>query len=85
MVGSAKVMLGGLVGLGLAAGAVAQSSAKDSSDKPKLICKKSVETGSLIGKRRECRTREDWDRISEAARMNGQDMVDRNGGRVIGE
>jgi lipopolysaccharide export LptBFGC system permease protein LptF len=45
--------------------------------KDKMICKRTTETGSLVAKRRECRTRYDWDRISEAARMKSQELIDR--------
>ncbi|UZK68107.1 hypothetical protein OKW76_08425 [Sphingomonas sp. S1-29] len=46
----------------------------------KRICKKTAETGSLVSRRKECRTRAEWDRIASAARENGQDIVGRNGG-----
>jgi hypothetical protein len=75
-------IVSGLVGLGLAAGAAAQGGAGGAPDKPKMVCKRTTETGSLVAKRRECRSKEDWDRIYEAARMNGQDMVDKNMGRA---
>ncbi len=41
------------------------------------ICKQSAPSGSLIETRRECHTREEWNRIAQAARANGQDIVDR--------
>ncbi len=71
------------VGLG-AAGSARQVPAADPA-KPKTICKRTVETGSLVSKRRECRTRAEWDRIAEAARMGGQDIVDGNMGRPPGQ
>lgn len=72
-------------GLGTAAATVAAQQAPAAEPaKPKMICKRSVDTGSLVAKRRECRTKQDWERLSEAARMNGQDMVDRGMGRPGG-
>ena len=35
--------------------------------KDKVVCKKFVETGSLVRSRRECRTRRDWNRLSNDA------------------
>lgn len=63
-------------GLAAATAAAAQR-ANPPAPKPKLICKRSADTGSLIAKRRECRTREEWDRIAEASRMAGQYEIDR--------
>lgn len=42
------------------------------------ICKRSAPSGSLIETRRECHTRAEWDRIAQAARTEGQDMVERS-------
>ncbi len=70
--------------LGTATSATAQQAPAAGANKPKMICKRTVDTGSLVAKRRECRTRQEWDRISEAARMGGQDLIDRNMGRPPG-
>lgn len=48
------------------------------------ICKRMAATGSLVRRRKECRTKAEWDLIASAARENGQDMVDRNSGRPSG-
>lgn len=61
----------------MAASAPAQRKAA-ADDKDKLICKRDTETGSLVAKKRQCHTRKDWDRIAEAARMNGQYEMDRS-------
>lgn len=74
-----------VVSLGSAAVAPAQQVPVADPAKSKMICKRSTDTGSMIAKRRECRTKRDWDRISEAARMGGQDLVDRNMGRPPGQ
>lgn len=51
--------------------------------KQRPICKRTVETGSLVRGRRECRTSAEWDRIAEAARAGGQNMVDRNASGIV--
>lgn len=43
-------------------------------DGEKIICKKMAQTGSLVKKKKVCYTREQWDRIAQAARANGQRM-----------
>ncbi len=53
--------------------------------KEKMICKRTVDTGSLVRGKRECRSRADWDRIAEAARAGGQDIVDRSAGGIINQ
>lgn len=40
----------------------------------KLICKRSMVTGSLVRKRRDCKTRAQWTAIAEAAREDGEAM-----------
>ena len=39
-----------------------------SAEAPKLVCKKLAESGSLVRKKRVCRTQEEWDRFSQASR-----------------
>lgn len=43
----------------------------------RMICKRSAPSGSLVETRRECHTRDEWNRIAQAGRANGQDIVDR--------
>lgn len=47
-------------------------------NKPKLICKRSTETGSLVAKRKECRTRDEWEREVQAGREAGERLIDDN-------
>ncbi|WP_347302769.1 hypothetical protein V5740_12305 [Croceibacterium sp. TMG7-5b_MA50] len=49
----------------------------------KRICKRSTPTGSMIASRRECRTAAEWDRLAEAARAHGNDVVDRGRGGMV--
>ena len=53
--------------------------------KAKLICKRSDVTGSHAAKRKECRTREEWDRIAQAANENLRYEMDRNMSRPGGQ
>lgn len=47
----------------------------------RVICKRSAPSGSLIETRRECHTREEWSRIAQAGRAEGQSIVDRAAAR----
>jgi hypothetical protein len=76
-----------LLGAGLAAAAPAMAqpsrtgqsgaNAQDSStSQERRICRRMQETGSLARRRRQCYTQAEWDRIAEAARINGQRLQD---------
>lgn len=76
-----------LIGLTLSIGApaAAQVSTQGASDtaqtsptagQERRICRRMPETGSLARRRRQCYTRAEWDRIAEAARLNGQRLQD---------
>lgn len=53
-------------------------------DHQKLICRRSVETGSLVKGRRECFTRAQWERIAESAQKGATDLVENSRGRPTG-
>lgn len=55
----------------------ATDAAKTTAKPERKICKRSAPSGSLIETRRECHTRAEWDQMAQAARAQGQDMVDR--------
>lgn len=74
-----------LAGLGVATAATAQDATPQTPPKPKLICKRSADTGSLIAKRRECKTRAEWDRLAESARLSQQYEIDRQMTRSGGQ
>lgn len=42
----------------------------------RLICKRAVETGSIIRKRKQCFTRKQWDRIAEATHEQSRPNAD---------
>ena len=42
----------------------------------KLICKKSAETGSLVVRKRECHTREDWNKIADSQQRGARLLAD---------
>jgi hypothetical protein len=53
-----------------------QEPAKDPNE---VICKKlEAETGTRLGKRKECRTRREWDQLAEEAKENLQKSQSRN-------
>ncbi|MGZ8284236.1 MAG: hypothetical protein ACXW27_01165 [Allosphingosinicella sp.] len=62
----------------LSAGPVfAQSQGRAEAGNPdKVICKRLVETGSLVRKPRSCKTRATWEREGEAARKQVQEIQD---------
>lgn len=49
----------------------------------KLVCKKSVETGSLVKARKVCRTKAEWRKVTETARKTTRDIQDL-GSRIAG-
>lgn len=48
-------------------------------DKPKLICKRLQESGSLARRTRLCYTKEQWDKLAEAQRANSPGMTAASG------
>ena len=49
-----------------------------------LVCKYTIKTGTRF-RDKKCRTRAEWDAITEAARQNMKDIVDRPQIRVPGD
>jgi len=47
----------------------------------KLICRKQVETGSLVKGKRTCMTRAEWGKLGDAARDGGQYLIEQNEGK----
>lgn len=43
-------------------------------DGEKILCRRVLETGSLVRKSKKCYTRAQWDRIAEAAKVNATRM-----------
>ncbi|MDT7933389.1 MAG: hypothetical protein RQ833_02125 [Sphingomonadaceae bacterium] len=52
--------------------------------KEKLICRREVETGSLAAAKKQCFTQGEWNKMSDAARVNSDYMVDKTMGRPSG-
>lgn len=50
----------------------------------RLICKKFLETGSLVKKRKQCFTQEQWDKIAASQRDGATRLVDELRGRPSG-
>lgn len=50
----------------------------------KIICKKTLETGSLIKGKKVCLSRRQWNKVAEEGRAIGQSMQDDNS-RIIGD
>lgn len=46
-------------------------------DPNRLICRSTLDTGSLVRRKRQCFTRAQWERIGQAAREGATDMQDR--------
>ena len=65
----------------IAAPAGAQAPESAAPDQPKLICKKTLETGSLVRKRKQCMTKEDWDKVAASQQAGARKMVDELAGR----
>lgn len=52
-------------------------------DSERRICRKIVDTGSLVRGKRECRTAAEWNTLAGAARLNSEDIVQRNAGGIL--
>ncbi len=76
-------MMAALAALAMGTAAIAQTPAAQP-DPEKKICRKTLETGSLVKKKRQCFTRTEWARIAEAARTNLQYIQDNQMGRPAG-
>lgn len=50
-------------------------------DESKLICKKTLEVGSLVRKRKQCMTKEDWDKVAASQQAGARKMMDELSGR----
>lgn len=46
-----------------------------SADDNRIICKKVLETGSLVRKNKQCFTQSEWDRIAESQRQGAERLV----------
>ena len=64
--------------LAMAAGVAAQQAPAPTSGKAKLVCKRMAETGSLVAKKKECRSRQEWDRLADEEGRSGRDLVESN-------
>jgi hypothetical protein len=74
-------MLIGAVGLCLTGAAAAADTtgaaqASNAVDDDRLICRKTLETGSLVRKKKECFTKREWDALAEAHRRGNQKLFD---------
>lgn len=50
-------------------------------DDQRIICRKTLETGSLVKKNKQCFTKAEWDKVYAAQREGNQKMVDGLSGR----
>ena len=48
----------------------------DALDDTKLVCRKTLETGSMVRKKKQCFTLREWDQIAEIQRRGNQKMFD---------
>ena len=58
-----------------------QQSGQDA-PKEKLICHTDTVTGSLIAKRRICKTKAEWDEIAQSTKQHMDDFVSRENGTI---
>ena len=50
--------------------------ATDALDDTKLVCRKTLETGSMVRRKKQCFTLREWDQIAEVQRRGNQKMFD---------
>ena len=65
--------------------AVAGAAQESTDPMEKIVCKSSLETGSLVRRTKRCFTRREWNRIADAARTGGQALQENGTGRPPGE
>lgn len=65
-----------LAGTALAANSTSVADSSNPVSDPTVICKKTLETGSLVRKNKQCFTKAQWDRIAEVQRRGNEKMVD---------
>jgi hypothetical protein len=58
--------------------AVSARAEEPKADADKIICKKEVETGSLVQKKKRCFTKAEWARIAEANQAQGRYIQEHN-------
>lgn len=59
-----------------AAAETAARTTTDALDDTKLVCRKTLETGSMVRKKKQCFTLREWDQIAEIQRRGNQKMFD---------
>lgn len=69
----ASVLMTGAAAAGAENATIAPSA---SADDQRIICRKTLEVGSLVKKHKQCFTKAEWDRIRMAHREGAQKMVD---------
>lgn len=74
-----------LAGPALAADTAGAAQASNAVDDNRVICKKTLETGSLVRKNKQCFTKAEWDRIAEVQRRGNEKMVDGLSSRSQGQ
>ncbi|MDO9489369.1 MAG: hypothetical protein Q7J32_13425 [Sphingomonadaceae bacterium] len=80
-----KLFVAAIIGSILGSGALANEIATPGSDADKIICKKSLETGSLVRKTKRCFTQREWDRLAEMELKGNKRMVDEMQGGSNGQ
>jgi hypothetical protein len=60
----------------IAADTPAAAQAANAVGDDRVICKKVLETGSLVRKSKQCFTKAEWDRIAETQRRGNEKLVD---------
>lgn len=77
------MLLAALAGVSLSAPAVAEDAAKvvgttgdEGVGDQRIICRKHVEVGSLVRKKKQCFTKAEWDRIAAAEQVGVKKLQD---------
>lgn len=73
-----------LAGTAMAADTPGAAEAQNALDDSRIICRKTLEVGSLVRKKKECFTKREWDRIAEANQRGAKRLQDELSGRSSG-
>ena len=72
---SLKLMFTLALGSALLAGTATAADQSPVVDDQEIVCKKTLETGSLVKKTKQCFTKAEWARIAESQRTGAQKLI----------
>lgn len=81
LLGAATAVMMNGAAIAAGANAAATTTPSASADDQRIICRKTLETGSLVKKNKQCFTKAEWDKVYAAHREGNQKLFDGLSGR----